>query len=133
MFQHTQFYAVTEVAKFHQLLDYVNGGHGSQLSSKYYDTRTIAGYYHELKSIMNRAKQCLEKDAEYVRHCINATSEESDGIHSRTSSFDSENQLEESAGESYSSADETDDEILDIDTKLVSSFLHSPLLHWTIT
>ena len=135
-----QVHAVTEVSKFQQILHYVNGGHGSQLSSNY-DTRTMAKYYHELHLIMKQAKHFLEQDAEYVHRCINTTSEDSDGIRSRASSLDSESQLhrvkiskatelssevvkefkeetteesaEESVEESYSSADETDDEILD--------------------
>lgn len=95
---------------------------------------------------MKKARRCLKEDAEYVNQCINTNSEESDGIRSRTSSVDSESQLhrgkispctkspseevlEEEAAEmsdrdseedSYSSADETDDEILD--TNLVSVF-----------
>ena len=129
----------------------MNGGHGSQLSPGY-DTRTTAKHYQHLRSIMKNAKHCLKQDAEYVCHCINTTSEDSDGIRSRTSSLDSESQLhgakmskvtessievlkefeEESAEESadgigsgedtYSSADETDDEMLD--TTLVSEIMY---------
>lgn len=105
---------------------------------------------------MKNAKHCLKQDAEYVCHCINTTSEDSDGIRSRTSSLDSDSQVhgtkmskvtelsievvkefqeetvEESAEESadglgsgedtYSSADETDDEMLD--TTLVSEVMN---------
>lgn len=144
---------MSEVAKFQQLLDYVNGGHGSQLSPSYDNTRTIAKHYQHLRSIMKNAKRCLKQDAEYVCQCIHTTSEESDGIRSRTSSLDSESQLhraklskdtqlssedvkefreetveeltEESAlsGEdSYSSADETDDD--NLDTTLVSEIMN---------
>ena len=93
---------------------------------------------------MKDVKNHLQQDAKYVHCCINTTTDESDGIRSRTSSLDSESQLhkikisncaelssesvkesnEETAeelaeeSESLSSADETDDEILD--TKLVS-------------
>ena len=143
---------MSEVAKFQQLLDYVNGGHGSQLSPGY-DTCTIAKHYQHLRSIMKNAKRCLKQDAEYVCQCIHTTSEESDGIRSRTSSLDSESQLhraklskatrlssedvkefreetveeltEESAvsGEdSTSSADETDDD--NLDTTLVSEIMN---------
>ena len=114
-----QVHAVTEISKFQQILDYVNGGHGSQLSSNY-DTRTMAKYYHDLHVIMKKAKHFLEEDAEYVHRCINTTSEDSDGISSRTSEEvkeskeeTTEESAEESVEESYSSADETDDEILD--------------------
>ena len=137
-FQHPPTHAVTEVAKFQQLLDYVNGGHGSQLSSSH-DTRIIAKHYRDLRLIMKDVKNYLQQDAEYVHCCINTTTDESDGIRSRTSSLDSEIQphkvkisnftelssesVKESNGEmaeevaeeseSFSSADETDDEILD--------------------
>ena len=114
-----QVHAVTEVSKFQQILDYVNGGYGSQLSSNY-DTRTMAKYYHDLYVIMKKAKHFLEQDAEYVHHCINTTSEDNDGISSRASEEvkeskeeTTEESAEESVEESYSSADETDDEILD--------------------
>ena len=72
---------------------------------------------------MKDAKHYLKQHTEYVKYCI--LSEESDGIRSRTSSelsSESVKVLEESAedSESFSSADETDDEGLD--TKLVSEF-----------
>jgi len=142
-FQHPPTHAVTEVAKFQQLLYYVNGGHGNQLSSSH-DTRVIAKHYRDLRLIMKDVKNHLQQDAEYVHCCINTTTDESDGIRSRTSSFDSESQPhkvkisnftelssesvkesnEETAeelteeSELSSSADETDDEVLD--AKLVS-------------
>ena len=73
----------------------MNGGHASQ----HYDTPTIAKHYRDLHPIMKDAKHHLKQHTEYLKYCIHTTSEESDGIHSRTSS--------------YSSADETDDEGLD--------------------
>ena len=75
---------------------------------------------------MKDAKHHLKRHSEYVKYCIHTTSEESDGIRSRTSSELSSESVkvfkEESAGDSasYSSADETDDEGLD--AKLVSEF-----------
>ena len=144
-----QLHAVTEVSKFQQLLHYINGGHGNQLSTNY-DTRTMAKYYQDLRVVMKKAKQFLKQDAEYVHHCINTTPEDSDGICSKASSLDPESQLhgvkvskatelssevvkefkeetteesvEESVEESYSSADETDDEILD--AKMVARFIY---------
>jgi len=87
-----QFHAVSEGAKLQQLVDYVDGGHGSQLSSNC-NTRTLAKHYQDLRLIMRKVKDCLKQDADYVNHCINTTSEDSDGIRSRTSSLESESQL----------------------------------------
>ena len=146
MFQHGQIHAVSDVAKFQELLNYVNGGHVNHL----HNPCTIADYYRHLRLIMKAAKQYIKEDAKHLKLCVNTTSEESDEFHSRTSSLDSEGQLhgdkvskstelsseavkeykeeteEESAEDSAegsaeeydSSADETDDEILD--TTLVS-------------
>ena len=72
---------------------------------------------------MKDAKHYLEKHTEYVKDCIHTTSEESEGIRSRTSSEVSSESVkefkEEPAEESESSADETDD---DLDEKPVSEF-----------
>lgn len=95
----------------------------------------LAEHYHDVQQILKRVKLRLKQDIAHVRGFI-TSGESSDSMRSRTSSMDSEGQLneahhttriskinsgcklpiEEESEEASSSADETDD---DLDTQLV--------------
>ena len=117
-------------------MDYAYDSRGS-LASLNYNTQLLAKYYHDTRKVLKKVKLLLKHENSRVNHYLDAASD-SDSVRSRTSSMDSDWQLnsgpfikinkpcskqsieeekqsieeENEQSSSLSSADETDDESL---------------------
>jgi len=124
--QEKKFLYQDELTKYQRLLEYANDN--TLLPDC--NSRVLAEHYYDVQQILKRVKLRLKQDIDHVRGFI-ASEDSSDSICSRTSSVNSEGQLnvppythkistkltiEEESDEATSSADETDD---DLDTQLV--------------